>query len=194
MVAAQHLRFLRAFISRPQQVGALAPSSRYLARAMIKGFDLAHAKVVIEVGPGTGAFTESILNAKGADTRLIAIERNPQMATHLRARFPNLELFVESAEHTPEILERLGLERAEYIICGLPWASFSDELQNVLLKSILRSLKETGVFSTFTYTTTSWLPSARRFRAKLEAHFANVELTPTVWRNMPPAFAYRCFR
>ena len=36
------------------------------------------------------------------------------------------------------------------------------------------------------------LSAARRFRHALHTTFVEVTLTPTVWRNMPPAFGYVC--
>jgi glycolate oxidase iron-sulfur subunit len=36
------------------------------------------------------------------------------------------------------------------------------------------------------------LPHNSRFRRALGQRFASVEETPVVWRNLPPAFVYRC--
>ena len=51
-----------------------------------------------------------------------------------------------------------------------------------------------GAFTTFAYRHGMALSAARRFRRALHATFAEVTLTPTVWRNMPPAFVYVCRR
>jgi phosphatidylethanolamine/phosphatidyl-N-methylethanolamine N-methyltransferase len=50
------------------------------------------------------------------------------------------------------------------------------------------------VFATFAYRHGMALAAARRFRRTLHATFGEVVLTPTVWRNMPPAFVYVCRR
>src|SRR4029079_6721943 len=47
-----------------------------------------------------------------------------------------------------------------------------------------------GVSAAFAYRRGRALGSARRFRRSLQNTFAEVLLTPTVWRNMPPAFVY----
>ena len=49
---ADNLRFLRALIARPKNIGALMPSSPALAVAMARQID-PHAGPVLEVGPGT---------------------------------------------------------------------------------------------------------------------------------------------
>ena len=38
------------------------------------------------------------------------------------------------------------------------------------------------------------IPAGRRFRGQLNESFSHVESSPTVWRNLPPAFVYRCRR
>ena len=54
-------RLLRAFLAYPVRTGAIAPSSRFLAARMIEDMRLSEAGVVVELGPGTGAFTRAIL-------------------------------------------------------------------------------------------------------------------------------------
>ena len=70
-------RFLREFLSRPATIGAIAPSSTFLAKTMIESLPLSQATAVAEYGPGTGIFTEQILREISADTKFFAIEINP---------------------------------------------------------------------------------------------------------------------
>ena len=53
----EHFEFFQAFMREPASVGALSPSSRALAMAMIQGCALKSADAIVELGPGTGAFT-----------------------------------------------------------------------------------------------------------------------------------------
>ena len=59
---------------------------------------------------------------------------------------------------------------------------------------IIDALSPDGVFTQFGYTWTRWAPPARRRLADLRAHFADVVITPTVWRNLPPAVVYQAHR
>ena len=52
-----NLRFLRALIARPKNVGAVVPSSRALARAIARQIDPARQGPILELGPGTGVIT-----------------------------------------------------------------------------------------------------------------------------------------
>ena len=51
------INFLREFISQPGSIGAVTPSGKVLASRMLDGISLDRSSVVVELGPGTGAFT-----------------------------------------------------------------------------------------------------------------------------------------
>ena len=69
-------------------MGAVAPSSKYLTKKMLGGLELVNADVVIELGPGTGVFTERLLELIGPKTTLLVIEINETF-------YENLELVRE---------------------------------------------------------------------------------------------------
>ena len=184
--------FLREFVKNPGTIGAVAPSSGALARRIVAEAGVAEASAVVEYGPGTGVFTEEILAAKKPAAPFLAIERNPEMAARFRERFPDVALFEDSVESAPRILEGLDLALADSIVSGLPWASFPPGLQDRLLESTLAILPEGGRFATFAYLQGLLLPSGRRFKNVLKDHFSQVERSPVVWPNLPPAFVYRC--
>jgi phospholipid N-methyltransferase len=56
----------------------------------------------------------------------------------------------------------------------------------------VRSLRPGGRFATFAYVHGTPFPGGIRFRRMLRERFAKVSLSPVVWRNLPPAFVYRC--
>jgi phosphatidylethanolamine/phosphatidyl-N-methylethanolamine N-methyltransferase len=191
---AEHVEFFQAFIREPASMGALSPSSRSLAKAMIQGFTLAAADTVIEMGPGTGAFTGLIRNKIGKRTTFIALELDPLHARSLRRRFPDITVYNDSAERMPDYLALHGKSKANYIVSGIPWANLPPGEQEKILDSVLTCLAPGGVFTTFAYVHARWFPKARGFRRSLEQHFTRVETSPVVWGNLPPAFVYRCSR
>lgn len=190
--------FFRQYLADPGAIGAIAPSSAHLARRMLEGLDLARAGVVVEFGPGTGAFTGEIASRVGPMARFIAIERNPDLARLAAERFsadPRVRIVSDDAAHVADICRREGLGEppcVDAVISGLPWAGFPPALQDRLLKALLGVLKPGGVFVTFAYQFGHWLPAGRRFAAKARSLFKTVEKSPVVWRNLPPAFVYRC--
>ena len=85
-----------------------------------------------------------------------------------------------------------GIERCDTVISGLPWAIFPAALQMSILEEVNMSLKPGGRFCTFAYLQGLLMPAGQRFRSLLEKTFKNVERSPIVWKNLPPAFVYRC--
>jgi len=191
-ILKEHGRFFASFLRHPTTVGALVPSSRFLAHALLQNCHLKTAKTVVELGSGTGAITRLILDRVGRHTTFFALELDPAATRELRKRFPDLDVYSDSAEHLQKYLIRHGRKKADCIVSGLPWASMTTELQNRILTAIFRVLKPGGSFTTFAYLHASWMPTARRFRERLERHFGTVEISRTVWRNLPPAYVYRC--
>ncbi len=88
--------------------------------------------LVIEIGPGRGALTEKLL-ARAA--RVVAVELDPALAEHLRARFPEVEV-VES--------DILAADLAPYgpaVIAGnLPYYITSPILEKVLRQDFRRAV------------------------------------------------------
>lgn len=192
LTTAEHLAFLGAFLRDPRGVGAFAPSSVALGRAMLEECDLLEAETVVELGPGTGVFTQLILDRIGRRTTFIALERGEQQVRGLRRRFPSLDVYHDSAEETPRYLALHGRKRADCIISGLPWGSMPQPLRRRILRSIVSSLAPGGMFVTFSYLHAKCLPSSRCFRRALAENFAEVSASRVIWRNTLPAFVYRC--
>lgn len=184
--------FLIEFSKAPLKVGAVAPSSPYLSRKLVSNHELEKADVVLEYGPGTGAFTRDILANVGEHTKFIAFEVNPQMTRTLRERYPEMLVYEESVDAVPKVLADHNISKVDCIVSGLPWASFDRNTQDRILEITSSVLKDGGSFSTFAYFHGLALPSAQAFRRALRRHFSDVSISDTIWRNVPPAFVYDC--
>lgn len=159
---------------------------------MVVGCHLDKADTVVELGPGTGAFTDRILQDMGTRTTFIGIELDEHHVKRLQVRFPDAAFYHDSAAHLPKYLAKHGKKQADVIISGLPWASIPTRNRELIMAAVLESLPPGGIFTTFGYFHTRLLPSAQRFAALLHQEFAKVERSKLVWRNFPPAFVYRC--
>jgi phospholipid N-methyltransferase len=187
----ERLQFLAAFIRNPVAVGSFWPSSPSLARATLANCDLRSARLVVELGPGTGAFTRLILDRLGEQTEFFVIELDGDSAVQLRRRFPGLHVVNDSAENLTRHVEKSG-QKIDYVISGLPWANMKPDLQDRILDAIVASLSDRGAFTTFGYWHASLLPTSRRLRARLESKFRVVRRSHVIWRNVPPAIFYSC--
>ena len=185
-------KFLAAFVKRPFDTGSITPSSAQLAEAMVEGMELCEADTVVEVGPGTGVFTKLILEQLKPEASLLCFEINPEMAEALRHNFPRVQVVNDSVEHLAQHLQAAGRDGVDAVISGLPWAAFSPDRQRRIFDATVKPMKPGGRFSTFAYSHAAWTPPARKFRELLESRFSQVETSKVVWRNVPPAFVYRC--
>ncbi len=185
--------FVKQFCREPRTIGAIAPSSRTLAKRMIQPINFARAKVIVEYGPGSGAFTKQVLNHIDLKkTLFFGLELNEQMNRLASAQVPEINIYQDSAAEVRKYLKKHGVKHADAIISGLPWASFPEKLQDDILRETLAGLSKGGIFTTFAYLHGLVLPSGMRFRRKLNEHFSEVTTSPVVWGNVPPALVYWC--
>jgi phospholipid N-methyltransferase len=159
---------------------------------VVEEMGLEEAQTVVELGPGTGSFTRLIAERARPEALVIALELNPRLAAELVPRFGRVEIINDSAERLLEHLRSRGREHADCVLSGIPFAAFGPELQGRVVDAVVESLRPGGRFATFAYVNAAWLPPGRRFRRLLESRFRVVRTTSTVWRNIPPAFVYRC--
>lgn len=191
----QRTGFLMQFFRTPGQVGAIAPTSKWVGRKMTQGLHLDRAKLVVEYGPGNGTLTDEFVKAIGPRTRFFAIELSTEMAELFRERHPSRRVYVGSAADIGRYaaLEGFPAEHSvDVVVSALPWANFPPLLCSKILAATTRALKPGGRFVTIAYTGGELTRGGRRLAKLLERHFATVEKTPPVLRNVPPAFLYRC--
>jgi phospholipid N-methyltransferase len=177
--------FLRAFAAHPAQVGAVVPTSRPTVARMLDlagaDFDWRDAKVIVEVGAGTGVYTEQILERVGPQTEVLAFERDPALARRLAARLgpahPNLTVCGDAAQ----LEEVLDGRLTPLVVSALPWTSLKAEVRDRLLTMIGRNLAPGGALLTIQYST-------HRER-DFAGYFGRIR---HVWslRNVPPAALY----
>jgi phospholipid N-methyltransferase len=186
------LQYIRAFAHYPEATGSLVPSSTALSREVVRGLDLARARAVLEYGPATGVFTPYILNEMSPEARFVAIELNPAFAAQFRRALPGVSVHEGSVADVREICDSYGIRHVDCIVSGLPWAAFSHEKQEQLLRATVDVLRPGGQFTTFACVHGLFVPSGRRFARMLRRHFSEVVTSRVVWRNFPPSVVYKC--
>jgi len=172
---------------KPHAVGSICPSSKYLAKAMIKDIDFKPGDVVIEYGPGTGPFTHLLRQHLPQGIHYLGIEYDLHLCKALHRRFPEMLFHHGSAEEVEKLLKEYGLGPARLIISGLPFANMPASLQERILTATQEALRPDGLFRTFTYLCSSISPRARHFKKRASLHFQEEENHCIVLRNLPPA-------
>lgn len=175
-------------------VGAIAPSGPALARVATAAVPRTGSPVVVELGPGTGAFTAAIQRRLAGRGRHLAVEVNPRFARQLAAAHPAVDVVTADATDLALVLAQRGLRRADVVVSGLPWAAFAEHQQRDVLSAVAAALSPHGVFTTFAYVHARWARPARRLLRSMESRFDEVVISRTVWANLPPGLVYYCRR
>lgn len=183
--------FLSQFAANPKEIGAISPSSSYLADVITDMCDVGHGRVIVEWGSGTGVFTSKIEEKKPAASPLFAIEANGNLAQTTAFRCPDTLVLHGRAEMTPLLLSAFGLPACDRVVSGLPWASFTPDEQDQLLDVLQASLVPGGIFTTFGYVHSLLTSGGKRLVEKMKERLGDVCKTDIVWRNLPPAIVYR---
>ncbi len=190
-VSGRAWNFVRAFVREPLKVGAIWPSSETLSRAVVGACDFAPRDIVVELGPGTGNFTQLLLERLGKSGRLVALELSATNVEVLRRRFPLGDIHFDSAEH---LAKHIAPQTARCVVSGLAWGNMLPSMQDRIMSAITISLAPGGQFVAFAYSHARYYPTTLRFRKLMFQEFARVETTSIIWRNLPPAYIYRCWR
>jgi phospholipid N-methyltransferase len=185
-------KFFKNFLKKPSEVGAILPSSRKLAEMMVSDIGLQNAEAVAELGPGTGVFTDVILEKVNPKTVFFTIERNKDIYDHFIENYPDVKCYNQCASEILDIMKLEKVDKLNAVISGLPWAAFPSEAQHSILNAVVKALDDGGKFVTFAYLQGFLLPAAHRFKKLLKSKFSDVQLSKVVWQNAPPAFVYRC--
>ena len=173
--------FLREWFANPQRTGAVAPSSPKLAAAMAHWLPADPDSFVLELGPGTGAVTEALIERGLREDRLVAIEKNPIMARLLRKRFPSARIITGDAWHLDDLLRerREPIESVGAVISSLPLLNFPPEEAEMLAEKIRVILQPEGKWVQYSY----HLGNAQSRGASSFQLLAS----KVIWLNFPPA-------
>jgi phosphatidylethanolamine/phosphatidyl-N-methylethanolamine N-methyltransferase len=169
--------FLALALTRPSLVGALAPSSRRLARSMAG--QVGATEALVELGAGTGAVTAALREA-APGVPLLAVELQPDLAAGLQQRFPDVDVACAAAH---EVLEdHAALPDDTVLVSSLPFRSLPRPLRAATRRAMLGFLEAHPARRLVQYTyqprAPFELPAPSRLRWSLRE---------VVWGNLPPA-------
>ncbi len=156
---AGYRTFFRQFREQFETTGAIAPSSRFLAKSMtrfVAARDSASGPVrILEIGPGTGPVTDSIVRLLRPGDVFDLVELNGEFVRILQQRFQT-----ESAWATVAVQSRIVQMPVQqfvadapydFVISGLPLNNFPAALVREITEAYFRLLTPGGVLSYFEY-------------------------------------------
>jgi phosphatidylethanolamine/phosphatidyl-N-methylethanolamine N-methyltransferase len=173
--------FLREWLAHPQRTGSVAPSSPMLTSAMARWLPRDPDSYVLELGPGTGAVTDALLKRGLREDRLVAIEHNPALASHLRKRYPTAHIITGDAWQLDQLLRenRPAIHSVGAVISSLPLLNFPKEQADALAQKIRTVLEPRGRWVQYSY-------HIAQSRCRGGEDF-RLLASKIVWLNFPPA-------
>lgn len=181
-------RFIRSWLENPMMAGAIAPSGRFLARAMAQCVDLSQQGPIVELGPGTGPVTRALLARGVAPEKLILIEYEPSFCALLAKKFPGVKILRGDAYRLADTLGDALDAAPSTVVSSLPLLTRPEAERIALLREAFALMGPEGKFIQFTYGVKSPVPLHLASAARIAA-----ETLAPIWLNLPPArvFVYR---
>ncbi|MBR0733141.1 SAM-dependent methyltransferase [Bradyrhizobium japonicum] len=181
------LSFFLAWMASPGRVGAIAPSGDALAEVMTREINSSTGPV-IELGPGTGAFTYKLLDRGVRQEHLTLVEYGSDFVRKLQMRFPGSRvLWMDAGRLREEALYDDNVVGA--VISGLPLLNMSTRKVMSVLDGAFSYIRTGGAFYQFTY----GLGCPVR-RPILDRLGLKATLVDRAILNVPPAAVYRFTR
>lgn len=178
------MQFLREYIKNFSSVGAIAPSSRFLANKMTKLITNKEPLKILEVGAGTGVFTKSILKKSHSDSEIFVSELNPFFCSVLDSTFGD-----EINLLTGDILNFNPSIQFDFIICSIPFNSIPIDITKKIFEHLTSLIGEKGVFVFFEYSGLPHLKPNNKFISykkdilmpkRIKSSFTLLNLPPAV--------------
>jgi phosphatidylethanolamine/phosphatidyl-N-methylethanolamine N-methyltransferase len=173
------VRFLRSWIEKPLHMGAVMPSGRVLARTMAQYVDTKSTAPVVELGPGTGAITNALIEHGVDQKRLVLVEYNPGFCALLRDRYPLARVVQGDAYTLRESLRNVLGVPASAVVSGLPLVTKPMLTRLKLIRDAFLALAPGAPFVQFTYSVAPPIPKS--------LPGVSTEASERIWMNLPPA-------
>ena len=173
------VRFLRSWIEKPLHMGAVMPSGRVLARTMARYVDIKSTGPVVELGPGTGAITNALIERGVDQKRLVLVEYNPGFCALLRDRYPQAKVVQGDAYTLRDSLRNMLSAPASAVVSGLPLVTKPMLTRLKLIRDAFAALSPGAPFVQFTYSVVPPIPKS--------LPGVSTEASERIWMNLPPA-------
>jgi phosphatidylethanolamine/phosphatidyl-N-methylethanolamine N-methyltransferase len=173
------VRFLRSWIEKPLRMGAVMPSGKILARTMAQYVDVDSNAPVVELGPGTGAITNALIEHGIDQKRLVLVEYNPGFCALLRDRYPQAKVVQGDAYALRDSLGDVLGAPASAVVSGLPLVTQPMLKRLKLIRDAFVALAPGAPFVQFTYSVAPPIPKS--------LPGVSTEASERIWMNLPPA-------
>ena len=173
------------FIKDLKQTGAIAPSSKFLAKDLVEQLedDISCQECqplnILEIGPGTGPLTKQITKLLRPKDNLDIVELHEHFFKTIQQKYQRQNICV----HHQDILNFNSDNKYDYIFSSLPYEAMSEELIREIWRTKLNLCKQKAFICYFKYV------SFRKFKSNFEKEIVQryQRDKKVVLLNLPPA-------
>jgi phosphatidylethanolamine/phosphatidyl-N-methylethanolamine N-methyltransferase len=175
--------FFRQWLRSPKSMGSVIPSSRALARAVAAEVAWQPGQYVVELGGGTGAISQGLIERGIPRDRLIVVELDGALYGYLKERLTGCRVIQGDATRLDEILARLEVGEVGTVISGLPMVGMPFEFQRAIIDQGFKVMKPGSFMLQYSYSPIAPIPAKKLgIKAKIARY--------VLW-NFPPAAVWR---
>lgn len=176
---------------KDKNIASITPTSNVGVKRVCSRIDFAKPAVIVEYGPATGVFTHYLLERLTADSNLVLIERNKEFADILKKTIDDerVSIYCDSAENVAEIVRGEQLEQVDYVLSGIPFSFFTDELRDEIVKQTHAVLRPQGKFLPYQ----TFFQKDKHLYDHLTRYFSEVKDEIYIY-NVPPMRIYEAIK
>lgn len=177
--------FFRRWLANPLQMGSIVPSAPALCRRVAAQTRADADQIVIELGAGTGVISQALLSSGLPPERLFVVEIVPDMAQHLRAALPGVQVIQGDARSLPKLIPEKYHGRIGTVVVGIPLVLLPLAEQRRFIDAIEAVAPGVG-FILYSYCVTSPLPWRKHGLVPRREAWTPLNFPPaSVWRYVP---------
>ncbi len=177
--------FFRRWMANPLQMGSIVPSSPALCRRIVAQTRYADDEIVVELGAGTGVISRALIDGGLPPERLSVVEIVPDMADHLRAALPGVNVVQGDARRLPNLIPQDFHGRIGTVVVGIPLVLLPFAEQKRFIDAIEAVAPGRG-FILYSYCVTSPLPWKKHGLTPKREAWTPLNFPPaSVWRYTP---------
>ncbi|MCQ0988330.1 class I SAM-dependent methyltransferase [Jiella marina] len=174
------LPFLATWARHPIKMGAVAPSSRAYCSMMVRHATTELDGPILELGPGLGVVTRTLIEHGVAPERITSIEYESEFAQKLQRRFPKVNVICGDGLDLDKTLGPAeASEKYAAILFAIPIVNMPHGKRQALFSRYFERLRPGGNLTQLSYMLT---PPVRSLPGVFKTSSSR-----RVWANVPPA-------
>lgn len=160
---------------------------------MVKDLDTSTWRAAVELGPGSGVLTPTLIEVLPPSCRFLAVELSPALAAEFRRHLPGVDLAEADAAQLVSLCRDRGIDSVDAIFSALPLRLLSPQALSDVLSAAAAVLRPGGLFAQVTYWPAGF-NAGRQIREQAAAAIGPMESDKLVAGNTPPAWVFRCVK